>query len=260
MIVFTRDKQRLKDHFEKDPVLFDYHLGDLDDFHFPHCQWATVYGERPYIEDCVLVYTGLDTPTVLAFGLTDKFSHLLGELIELLPDRFFAHFQDPALPIFQRAYSYKPLGRHIKMSLDAFVPFENETRAGNIVRLDESHAEPLGELFAVAYPGNYYTPRMLATGKYFGYIDNGRLVCVAGVHVDAAEYRIAALGNITTHPDRRGESLATLVTSRLISELVAEGRRVCLNVAEDNAPAIHCYEKLGFVKVHTYLEGVFERR
>ncbi|MCP4686026.1 MAG: GNAT family N-acetyltransferase, partial [bacterium] len=46
--------------------------------------------------------------------------------------------------------------------------------------------------------------------------------------------------------------------SRLLEELTSEGKMVCLNVQQDNAAAIRCYEKLGFVKVHEYEEALYE--
>jgi len=68
------------------------------------------------------------------------------------------------------------------------------------------------------------------------------------------------LGNITTHPDFRNRGLGTAVTSRLLVELSHEGKLVCLNVKADNVAAVKCYERLGFVKVHEYHEGLFVRR
>jgi predicted GNAT family acetyltransferase len=99
---------------------------------------------------------------------------------------------------------------------------------------------------------------MLQTGKYFGFVDGDELAAVAGVHVVSDEQKISVLGNITTHPGQRGNGLATRLTQHLVSELVGEGKMVCLNVKADNAPAIACYQKLGFVKVHKYEEALFE--
>ena len=63
---------------------------------------------------------------------------------------------------------------------------------------------------------------MLETGKYFGIRREGILVSVAGIHVYSPEYDVAALGNITTHPDFRGQGLGRKVTAR------RQCRRPCL--------------------------------
>ena len=257
MLVFTQDKKRLYEFFKKDPVLFAYHIGDLDDFHFEHCQWAVTYGYLPYIEEVILLYTGLKMPTVLAFGVGPGFSELLREAIDILPETFHCHFQEASRTIFLDHYDQMPLGTHWKMKLERFTPLDRELPADKIVRLNSSHEVELLALYEKSYPTNYFNRRMLATGKYLGYVEGGRIVAVTGVHVDSGKYRVAVLGNITTDPDYRGRGLATAITSRLVSELVSEGKIVCLNVKSDNVPAITSYRKLGFVKVHEYEEAMF---
>jgi len=263
LLIFTADKKRLRQHFEKDHVLFAYHLGDLDDFHFEDCQWAAIYGRSPRIDDVILIYTGLETPTVLAFGLSERFGDLLDGMLDLFPERFHCHFQEMSRGIFLRRYREKPLGTHLKMKLVNFAPVSDIDTAC-IVRLDGSHEPRLRALYDTAYPDNYFDSRMLATGKYFGCLvddrlhADDRLQAVAGVHVCSDEYNVAALGNITTHPDHRGKGLAAALTSHLTAELVDEGKLVCLNVKADNLPAIRCYEKLGFEVVYEHEEALFE--
>ncbi len=256
MLVFTSDKQRLLTHFRKDPVLFAYHIGDLDDFYFPDCQWAVAYNETAKVEDAVLIYFGGTLPVMGAFGLTPKFPELLRAVLEISPSRFNCHFQKEYEDCFA-GLSSTYFGTHLKMRLrdDALLPKKSDDA---IARLDRSHEAALADLYARSYPGNYFVPRMLDTGKYFGFFDSGQLVAVAGVHVDSEQFRIASLGNITTDPGLRGRGFARRVTSGLCSELVREKKMVCLNVKADNHPAIRCYEKLGFVKVHEYEEAQFE--
>lgn len=247
----------------KDQVLFAYHLGDLDDFMFPDCQWAVTYGDRPHIQDVILLYSGLATPTVLAFGLTDFFKGLLEEMLEIAPRKFHGHFQSQHRNLFEAAgYHLIPYGSAWKMHYQgrAGTPVGSHDEDSNIVRLGTDHENELRKLYTRAYPDNYFDTRMLKTGKYLGYIDGGRIVAVTGVHVDSDEYKICCLGNIVTDTNYRGKGLATVLTGRLVDELVSEGKTVCLNVMADNAPAIRCYEKLGFVKVHEYEEALFERR
>ncbi len=258
MFTFAIDKVRLLDHFRKDPVLFGYHIGDLDDFFFPHCQFPSIYSTTARIEDTVLIYTGGTAPTVLAFGLTDRYEGLLRELSDFFPSKFFCHYLRPYRGALTERFREKQLGTHHKMKLEKL---KVGPHAGvEVVRLTPENSSGLLDFYHQAYPSNYFTPRMLETGKYFGIRDGKKLAAVAGVHVHSKEYKTAVLGNIATHPDYRGKGLASAVTGHLCAELASEGLMVCLNVKGDNSGAIKCYEKLGFVKVCEYEEGWFEGR
>lgn len=261
MLLFSTDKPRLKRHFEKDPVLFSYHLGDLDDFFFPHCQWAVIYEEeRARISETILIYSGGETPSVQAFGVTDRFNDFLSEAMDIFPQRFYGHFNADSESVLLSRYDMKPLGQYMKMKLGSFAGEKVNSGASPLVRLDRSHLSALMALYDNAYPENYFTERMLESGKYFGSLVKDRIVAVAGVHVDSAEYKMSVLGNIAVDPEFRGSGLGKLVTARLVEELVSEEKTICLNVKKDNAAAIAIYESLGFSKVHEYLEGYFERR
>ncbi len=259
MLVFTTNKKHLQRHFEKDQVLFGYHLGDLDDFYFPDCQWAADYRQRARIEEVIMVYRGLTTPTVLALGLTGKFDELLSEAMELLPNEFNCHFLESYRDILKQRYHEKPLGTFFKMKLTDPGKCCNLLPGGDdsIVRLDLSHSKELMELFRLAYPENYFNNRMLETGKYFGIFKDDRLIAAAGVHVNSDEYKIAVLGNIATIEDCPGKGYATRVTATLVKELVDEKKLVALNVKSDNMAALKCYSNLGFEKSHTFEESFF---
>jgi len=254
---YTRDKEALLRHFKKDPILFGYHIGDLDDFYFDNCKWAVF--EENEVRESVLIYTGLEMPTVLAFGLDDRFNSFLETLLPVLPDRFYSHYQKVSLEIFQKAFINRPLGSHLKMKLVADDFLSHVYNDLEIRRLDMSSKKGLLELYERSYPGNYFDDRMLETGKYFGCIMDGEIVCVSGVHVHSDEYKISVLGNITTHPDYRGKGLATAVTAKLVNELRDDGNTVALNVKQDNLAAIKCYRKLGFEIHCEYEESFFTR-
>ncbi len=104
-----------------------------------------------------------------------------------------------------------------------------------------------------------FDPRMLATGEYFGARADGALVCAAGVHVVSRAQRVAALGNVATHPAWRGRGLAPRVVGRLCRSLLASVDLVGLNVAAENAAAIACYAGLGFAVAADYDEVLLVR-
>jgi len=257
-MIYSSDKTALLRYFKKDPVLFGYHIGDLDDFYFHNCRWA-VQDEKE-IKEAVLIYMGLKTPTVLAFGLDDRFKDFLGTLLAELPDRFYSHYQKESLSIFRKAFDDRPLGSHLKMKLVSDDYYSYLKEDPEVRRLNKSHKPDLLKFYEQSYPGNYFDDRMLETGKYFGRIMDGEIVCVSGVHVHSDEYKISVLGNITTRPDYRGQGLATAVTAKLVKELHANGNMVALNVNKDNAAAIKCYRKLGFEIYCEYEESFFSRQ
>ncbi len=100
---------------------------------------------------------------------------------------------------------------------------------------------------------------MLETRQYFGLRVNGRLVSVAGVHVYSEQYRVAAIGNVVTHPAHRNKGYGTLVTARLCQSLLETVEHIGLNVKADNAPAMACYRRLGFEIVAPFSEFTVER-
>ncbi len=103
-------------------------------------------------------------------------------------------------------------------------------------------------------------PRMLQTRQYFGLRVNGRLVSVAGVHVYSPVYRVAAIGNVVTHPAHRNKGYAKLVTARLCQSLLETVDHLGLNVKADNNAAIACYRELGFKIVAPYGEFTVEQK
>ncbi len=124
----------------------------------------------------------------------------------------------------------------------------------NVISLTESDLGDLKELYRMSYPDNWFEPRMLETGHYYGVRCGNNLVSVAGVHVYSQQYKVAALGNITTHPKFRGQGLATVVCAKLCQALLQTVEHIGLNVKTDNKSAIACYSKLGFERIANYEE------
>jgi ribosomal protein S18 acetylase RimI-like enzyme len=241
------------------PLLHVYAIGDLDDFFWPHTIWYALR-EGGRVSQLVLLYTGQALPTVLAYA--DKpvgpLRDLLCLLVPLLPKRFYAHLTEGVADVLADDYSIQAHGAYHKMGLtdrSRIAGFDGR----EAVALSAADTADLLALYAASYPGNWFVPRMLETGFYFGVRRGPALVSVAGVHVYSRRYSVAALGNIATRPDLRGRGLATAVTARLCQELLRGGiEHVGLNVKADNRRAITCYEKIGFERVADYGEYTLE--
>lgn len=195
----------------------------------------------------------------MAFGLGKRFAPFLSELIDLLPNEFHGHYQKESQALFEKNYRIKRQGTFWKMKL------VNTKKAGavkglvsqNVVCLGESHAAELDKFYQSAYPDGFFDKRELRSGKYFGYLISGQIVSVAGVHVDSEEHGVTVLGSIATLPEYRGKGYATIVTARLLKEIVDSRKVIMLNVDSTNAAAVKCYSNLGFEKTHEYEEGLF---
>ncbi|WP_089154055.1 GNAT family N-acetyltransferase [Micromonospora sp. NBS 11-29] len=233
----------------RDPVLHAYQLGDLDDFFWPYTSWFR-RGDQ-----VVLLYHGVALPTLLAFAAPGRVAELAGLLVEavpVLPARMWAHLSPGLEATLGRWFVVSQAAAHHRMALTdpgrlAAVPVVGEP-------LGLADAAELAGLYAVAYPGNWFDARMLQTGQYVGVRERGRLVAVAGVHVFSPRWRVAALGNVTTHPEVRGRGLGAGVVAALCARLRASVDHVVLNVRADNAAAVRLYERLGFSRVAGFTE------
>jgi ribosomal protein S18 acetylase RimI-like enzyme len=258
-VVCLHAKDEVEGFCRQNPFLHLYALGDLDDFFWPHTVWYALRdGDR--VRQLVLLYTDCSLPTVLACAdqAVGPMRDLLRALLPLLPRRFYAHLTAGLEDVLAEAYRMQPHGAHHKMGLT-----DPSRVAGwdghEVAALSPADADDLRALYEASYPGNWFVPRMLETGCYFGVRRGSALVSVAGVHVYSREYKVAALGNVTTRPDVRGQGLATAVTARLCQELLRVGiEHIGLNVKADNRSAIACYQKLGFERVADYGEYTLE--
>ena len=250
------NRSALEIYFRQDLSLHLYSLGDLDDFYW---HLITVYGTQGEAgpENLTLLYRGEDLPVLLAFGELEP--DYLTHLRSFLPDRFYAHFSPGLENFFSGDYQIQAYGDHYKMDLVDPAPCHRAPKE-NTFRLTEADLSEVNRLYQESYPGNAFNPHMLLTGQYFGVRHHGRLVSIAGVHVYSASYRVAALGNITTHPDERGKGFARAVTARLCQHLAESVDFIGLNVKSDNQPALALYQTLGFRISAEYGEFSLQKR
>jgi len=258
-ILCVHDKDLIERYLRLDTPLHIYEIGDLDDFFWGHTTWFAAVGQAR-IHSLALLYSGCALPTLLALAepVEEPLGELLRSIARLLPRRFYAHLS-PGLSevlagVEPDGFRLEPHGAHCKMTLvDPRRLSEPDTSA--VEPLSAADLPQLEQLYRDSYPDSWFEPRMLETGCYFGSrSDDGRLVSVAGVHVLSQRYRVAALGNVATHPQLRGRGLAAATCAKLCRSLLAVADHIGLNVRADNAAAIRCYERLGFAITARYEE------
>jgi GNAT superfamily N-acetyltransferase len=254
-----KDKAQIEAFLRTSAELHVYSLGDLDDFFWPQTTW---YGWREggRLQDVVLLYAGVGLPIVV--GVREQPGNMgerLREVIPLLPPRFYAHLSPGVESIFEETHRLDFHGPHHKMALRDVSRLAAVDCAG-AVRLEQQDLDELVRLYDESYPGNWFDPRMLQTHQYFGLWVNHQLVAAAGVHVYSKRYRVAAVGNVVTHPAHRNKGHARLVTARLCRSLRETVDHIGLNVQADNGAALACYRKLGFEIVAPYGEFTVERK
>ncbi|MGH8015094.1 MAG: GNAT family N-acetyltransferase [Candidatus Zixiibacteriota bacterium] len=195
----------------------------------------------------------------MAFGLSQRFDNFIAELVGLLPSEFHGHYQQSIRAQLLKSYVEKPQGTFWKMKLidDNKAHLVKGLDAKNVIRLNDSHLPELEKMYQLAYPDGFFNKRELKTGKYFGYLIDNKIVSCAGVHVDSEEHGVTALGSIATLPEFREKGYATIVTARLLKEIMDKREVIMLNVDSQNAAAVKCYSNLGFEKTHEYQEGFF---
>ncbi|HEY4385166.1 MAG TPA: GNAT family N-acetyltransferase [Ktedonobacteraceae bacterium] len=229
-----------------------YELGDLDDFFWPYTTW---YGlkKQQEIQQLLLLYTGVTLPTLLCTG-RNQGAVLLEASRHFLPKRFYAHILPEYAECLQPDYHMESHGLHYKYALhhrERVLVAKSRERTR---RLKKEDLETLLAFYEESYPGNWFDARMLETGQYYGIWREERLASIAGIHVYSPAYKIATLGNVTTHPAYRGQGLSTMACTTLCQELLKTVEHIGLNVKADNVAAITVYERLGFEPIEVYEE------
>lgn len=256
--IYLHAKDEIEAFLRRDTFLHLYSLGDLDNFFWHHTTWYALK-HHEQIKQLILLYTGTSLPVLLALTneTTDLMRQLLKSITHLLPRRFYAHLSRDLVNVLAKEYQIQSYGVHYKMALTDSSQLE-AIDTSDVVSLSVSDVSELQELYSMSYLGNWFETQLLETGYFFGIRCNATLVSVAGVHVYSKQYKVAALGNITTHPLFRGQGLAKKSVAKLCQTLLRTVEHIGLNVKVDNTSAINCYKKLGFKPVATYEEYFLE--
>lgn len=113
----------------------------------------------------------------------------------------------------------------------------------DLVALTDSHVPEMMALTELTRPGPFAV-RTNKMGKYWGVVEDGRLVAMAGERL-----RLPGFGEVSavcTHPDHRGRGHARALISKVAEGIVARGETPFLQAYPDNVAAIALYESLGF--------------
>jgi len=258
--IYLHNKEIIESFLRRDIYLHLYSLGDLDDFYWQYTQWFAL-SENEIILSLVLLYTGLEMPTLLALDSSDNIENLrrlFNSIVHLLPGKFHLHISPGLTDTLSEEYILKPRGEHYKMALKNPQAI-NKIDTSRVDKLGIDERNNLLKLYKMSYPGHWFDPRMLETGQYYGIRESCELVSVAGIHVFSPEYRVAALGNITTRPDYRGKGYGKAVTAKLCESLLQSVSYIGLNVKSDNMPAIKCYKDLGFEIISSFEEYIVKK-
>lgn len=246
-------REQIKRFLRREICVHLYDLGDLDDFFFPHTSW---YGwfEGQHLCEIALLYHAPGQTVLLAFAAEPaRMQDMLAVLSPRLPGSFYAHLSPDLESVFSNTHHIQPYGAHAKMILtQPEIPAGLDAR--QVAALSPADLPEILDFYQASYPDNCFDPRMLTLGCYYGLRQDGRLVSVAGVHVFSPRYRVAALGNIATHPLYRGRGYGRMVTAHLCQQLAGQVDHIGLNVRADNQPALRCYQGLGFQVCASYGE------
>ncbi|HTP09645.1 MAG TPA: GNAT family N-acetyltransferase [Anaerolineae bacterium] len=264
-VIALADDNRIRAFLRTDRFFADYALGDLDPAHFPFTEWfgAEEDGE---LRALVMLYNDLTPPIFFATGEARGIEAILDQAVNL--PEIGISIREEHLSIVEKFYRVEPIPM-LKMALvhderNRVFPSRVESETArrtpiSLTRLDVSHMPLLEELYSHG-GGDAFRRRSLEWGVFYGVFAGRQLVSIAGTHIVSDNERIAALGNVMTHPAYRGRGLATLATSAVCAELLDRGiELIGLSVGRSNEAAIRVYEKIGFKRHVPFYEGTASR-
>jgi len=115
--------------------------------------------------------------------------------------------------------------------------------APGAVPLGPAHVDDAMALAQLTRPGPF-GPRTIELGEYFGVVEDGRLVAMAGERMAASGLR--EISGVCTHPDHQGRGHAKRLMEKLILRQLARGETPFLHVMSANARAHDLYLRMGF--------------
>jgi ribosomal protein S18 acetylase RimI-like enzyme len=239
-------EQTLRNLLENDRVWSAYALADLDPAFSHHSEWLF------HSQAVVLIYHGFDPPVLFCTGPPKDLKGL------------FERVQPGVYTYTLMGYSRALIRHYLEIETEEHMwrmvlkpsDFQPASRV-HIRQLWRSDLEQIEQLFADhPHRPDAFSPEQLGAGIFYGSFLGDQLASVAGTHIVSEGMRIAALGNIFTHPQARNQGHATKTTSAVVEDLLGmQIETIVLNVSMNNHPALSCYRKLGFWPYCGYYEG-----
>lgn len=123
--------------------------------------------------------------------------------------------------------------------------------SGNVQmrRLTPDDAPAMVELAELTRPGPFRL-RTIALGLFFGILERGHLLAMAGQRLRMPGF--VEVSGVCTHPEARGRGYARLLMSRVMEEILREGRTPFLHTYAHNEAAIRIYRSLGFTRRRSF--------
>lgn len=118
-----------------------------------------------------------------------------------------------------------------------------EDPAADALALGPDHATQAMALAALTRPGPF-GPRTIELGDYFGYVENGQLVAMAGERSAAPGLR--EISGVCTRPGWQVRGLARRLMLKLVGRQLARGETPFLHVMSANGRAHQLYLDMGF--------------
>lgn len=141
-----------------------------------------------------------------------------------------------------------------KMVWDA--PMPQEDPAADAIPLDASHAAQAVALAELTHPGPFAL-RTIELGEYFGYLEHGRLIAMAGERMQGGAFH--EISGVCTHPQEQGRGFARRLMVKLIGRQMRRGKTPFLHVMRDNTRARELYKRMGFREYRESVVRVIER-
>ncbi|HUW08430.1 MAG TPA: GNAT family N-acetyltransferase, partial [Anaerolineae bacterium] len=249
-----------------------YAIADLDLWFFAQCRWwlaesiLTVEGSRADVgRTCaesspvrpwalVLLFAGLEPPAVFGLGDPSGVAAILDQAA--LPERVYFTVRPEHWPTVREHYRLQFEVPMLRMVLGADALPDCGSDA--VRRLEAADLGSLRALYALGKPGDAdgFAPFQIERGVFFGWVEDEKLVSVAGTHLVSLRHGLAAVGNVFTDPAYRGRGHALACTRAVTAALLDQRLSVVLNVAVHNTAAVSLYRRLGYKTYCRFFEGV----